>query len=142
MAVQVIEALREVLGAHSALTAIVPKTKIFRTLAPQEEAAPFLVLAVIDGRRPSTHRGSSGFCQPFVNVTAWASTPAKAEQICEHVFAALQGLKSTVAVEGGSIRFCGVLLQEGGGEDYDDERHLAMFEAPYLAQHQEVIPTP
>lgn len=120
----ILAALRTRLAADATVAALVA-ARIYRNLAPQGAAAPYLVGQMISAPRVATLDGPTGLVTARVQWGAWATTPAAAEAAIDAVRASLDGFAGTIA--GTVVQGC-TAADQFDLYDPETDRHGVLFD--------------
>ena len=91
------KAVYAILAASTAVTNLVPTTRITPTRMKQNSALPAISYFRVDGPRVYCMTGPSGYALPRIQVDVWARDYPEAKTIAENVRVALSGYRGVIA---------------------------------------------
>lgn len=121
--------------SKSGITSLVGQ-RIHYVQAPQDVAAPYLVLQKISGPRIESNDGNSKLASPRFQITAFAAKYGTAKTVIEAVRTALQGYQGMMGGQSG-VYVHGAHLEDETDLDPGERSGLYGVSADYFIWHKE-----
>ena len=134
---QIEEALFEGMSGDFDIAALVG-SNIFYTITPQDHMfvdAGCITFFRVVGSKVHAQGRDSGLAWPRMQITAWARTATEARDISTKIRLFLQDFTGDLGGTGVIVR--GVILEDDGVEDYDDNIKRYSRASDYLIWHLE-----